>query len=117
MSFNKKLSAKFEEYKKNKTNTIKTQKDFADFLDISTRTLQKYMDGTSMPDLKKAISICDKLNTSLDYMFLDIDEGTEDEEIFKLLRNLFTRDDKDVLKYAKVFMDFLNIKNKKICKN
>lgn len=47
---------------------LMTQKDFADFLGIQNSTLSSYESGTKFPSMGIALSICDKLDVSMDWL-------------------------------------------------
>lgn len=92
-----------KECKKKKIN----QKQLAEKLGISTRTIQKSREENRLPNLNIAMKICEELEVSLDYMFLDLDNSIENCAIYNEMRVLFSRKNAEKLAFTELFMDFL----------
>ena len=51
-----------------KASSGSTNKEIADYVGISVRALQFYLNGSKEPTLSKLISLADYFNVSLDYL-------------------------------------------------
>ena len=51
-----------------RTSSNATNKEIADYVGISVRSLQFYLSGSKEPTLSKLIAIADYFNVSLDYL-------------------------------------------------
>lgn len=85
----------------------KTQKEFAKELGVRLSTYKGYEKGTSHPNLDQAIKIANKLNVSLDYLFLENGVKINDKEKYHELKSYFFNADEEVFKYAQMYLDFL----------
>lgn len=45
-----------------------SQKEFADYLGVSTRSYERWEQGVNVPDLNNLIKIADKIDISLDFL-------------------------------------------------
>ena len=64
--------------KNQKKNGFKSQREFADELNVNLKTVRNWEQGRNIPELITLIKICGMLHCSLDYLLGYIDETTHD---------------------------------------
>ena len=107
MSFGKNLKTAYK-------NAGYTQQEFAEELNISKRTLQKYVSGESYPNLDTALKINAILGVSLDYLFSEniVRKEEMNSNVYVKLRELYSQAEPERLACAEIFLDFLLSLNK-----
>ena len=87
-----------------------SQEKLAKEIGVHKRTLQKYLSNKTYPDLKPAININKTLGVSLDYLFSEetiVYKGEMDLDVYRKLRELFSKAEPEKLACAEIFLDYL----------
>ena len=87
-----------------------TQENLAKEIGVNKRTLQNYLSNQNYPDLKTAINISRTLCVSLDYLFAEesiVYKGEIDLDVYRKLRELFSKAEPEKLACAEIFLDYL----------
>ena len=74
---------------------------------ITKKTLDKYINGITCPNLKTAKRLCEVLKVDLDYLFINSNTKIENDELYRKLKRNFSCDYTNKLKYIDVYMNFL----------
>lgn len=87
-----------------------SQEQLAKEIGVHKRTLIKYLSSKTYPDLKTAININKALGVSLDYLFSEetiVYKEEMDLDVYRKLRELFSKAEPEKLTCAEIFLDYL----------